>query len=58
VSQLYLQALGVHRTIILPIVLYGFEIWSLTLRKEHRLKVSENRMMRIIGPGSVEVAGD
>jgi hypothetical protein len=36
----------VHRTIILPVVLYRHETWSLTLRKGHRLKVSENRMLR------------
>jgi hypothetical protein len=31
-----------HKTIILSVVLYGCEIWSLTLRGEHRLKLSEN----------------
>jgi hypothetical protein len=31
------------RTIILPVVLYGCETWSLTLREEHRLRVFENR---------------
>jgi hypothetical protein len=38
------------KTAILPIVLYGCETWSLTLREEHRLRVSENRMLRIFGP--------
>jgi hypothetical protein len=33
-----------HKTVILPIVLYGCEIWSLTLREEHRLRVFENRV--------------
>jgi hypothetical protein len=33
-------------TIILLVVLYGCETWSLTLREEHRLKVFENRMQR------------
>jgi inactivated superfamily I helicase len=38
------------KTIILPVVLYGYETWSLTLRKEHRLRVFENRaLMRIFG---------
>jgi hypothetical protein len=36
---------------ILPVVLYGYETWSLTLREEHRLRVSENRLLRrIFGP--------
>ena len=38
----------VHRTIILPVVLYGCETWTLTLREEHRLRVSENRVLRRI----------
>ena len=36
----------IYRTIILPIVLYGFETWSLALREEHRLRVFENRVLR------------
>jgi hypothetical protein len=41
----------IYRTIILPAVLYGCEIWSLTLREERRLKVFENRVLRrIFGP--------
>jgi hypothetical protein len=41
----------IYKTIILPVVLYGCEIWSLTLREEHRLRVFENRMLRrIFGP--------
>jgi hypothetical protein len=38
----------IHRTIILPIVLYGCEIWSLTLREERRLRVSVKRSLRRI----------
>jgi hypothetical protein len=34
--------------IILPVVLYCCETWSLTLREEHRLRVSENRVLRRI----------
>jgi hypothetical protein len=34
------------KTIILPVVLYGYETWSLTSREEHRLRVFENRMLR------------
>jgi hypothetical protein len=38
-------------TRILPVVLYGCETWSLTLREEHRLRVFENRVLRrIFGP--------
>jgi hypothetical protein len=39
------------RTVILQVVLYGSETWSLTLREEHRLRVFENRVLRrIFGP--------
>jgi hypothetical protein len=49
----------VYKAIILPIVLYGCETWSLTLREEHRLRVSENRELReIFGRKRVEVTGD
>jgi hypothetical protein len=47
------------RTIILPVVLYGCESWSLTLREDHRLKVLENRVLRrIFGPKRDEVTGE
>ena len=36
------------RTIILSVVLFGCETWSLTLREEHRLRVLENRLLRRI----------
>ena len=36
----------IHRTVILPVVLYGCETWSLTSREEHRLKVFENWVLR------------
>jgi hypothetical protein len=36
----------IYRTIILPVVLYGCETWSLTFRKERRLRVFENRVLR------------
>ena len=40
----------IYKTIILPVVLYGCEIWSLTLTEECRLRVFENRiLMRIFG---------
>jgi hypothetical protein len=40
----------VYKTVILPVVLYGCKIWSLTLREEQRLTVFENRVLRIFGP--------
>jgi hypothetical protein len=37
--------------IVLPLVLYGCETWSLTLRDEHNLRVFENRALRrVFGP--------
>ena len=49
----------VHRTIILLVVLYGCETWSLTLRKECRLRVFENRVLkRIFRPKKDEVKGE
>ena len=36
----------IYRTIILPTIQYGHEIWSLTLREKDTLRVSENRMLR------------
>jgi hypothetical protein len=48
----------IYKTIILPVVLYGCETLSLTLREEHRLKVFENRVLRrIFGPKGEEVTG-
>ena len=48
-----------HRTIILPAVLYGCETWSLILREERRLRVFENRVLRrIFGPKRDEVTGE
>jgi hypothetical protein len=40
----------VYKIVILPVVLSGCETFSLTLRKEHRLRVFENRVLRIFGP--------
>jgi hypothetical protein len=49
----------IYNTIILPVVLYGCETWSLTLREEHRLRVLENRVLRrIFGPKRDEVTGE
>ena len=49
----------IYRTKILPVVLYGCETWSLTLRKERKLRVFENTVLRrIFGPRRDEVTGD
>ena len=48
----------IYRTIILPVVLYGCEAWSLTLREERNLRVFEKMVLRIIfGPRRDEVRG-
>jgi hypothetical protein len=48
-----------YQTIILPVVLYGCETWSLTLREKHRLRVFENRVRRrIFRPKRDEVTGE
>ena len=49
----------IHSTIILPIVLYRCNTWSLTLREVHRLRVYENRVLRrTFGPRRDEVKGE
>jgi hypothetical protein len=49
----------IYETIILSVVLYGCETWSLTLREQHRLRVFENRVLRrIFGPKTDDVTGD
>jgi hypothetical protein len=41
----------IYKTVIFPVVLYGCETWSLTLKEGHRLRVFENRVLRrIFGP--------
>jgi hypothetical protein len=48
----------IYKTIILLVVLYGCETWSLTLREEHRLRVFENsELRRMFGPKRDEVTG-
>jgi hypothetical protein len=48
----------IYETTILPVVLYGCETWSLTLREENRLRVFENRVpRRIFGPKRDEMTG-
>jgi len=49
----------IYRTITLPVVLYGCETWSLTLREERKLTVLENRVFRrVFGPKRNEVTGE
>ena len=46
----------IYRTVILPVVLYGCEAWSLTAREERKLRVFENMVLsRIFGPRRDEV---
>jgi hypothetical protein len=48
----------INKNIIMPVLLYGCETWSLTLREEHRVRVFENRVLkRIFGPKEDEIAG-
>jgi hypothetical protein len=48
----------IYVTLILPVVLYGCETWLLKLTEEHRLRVSENRVLgRIVGPKRHKVTG-
>jgi hypothetical protein len=48
----------IYKAIILPVVLCGCETWSLTVRKVHRLRVFENRVLtRIFGVKTNEVTG-
>jgi hypothetical protein len=49
----------IYSTTILPVVLYEYETWSLTLREKRRLKVFENRVLRrVFGPKRDEVTGE
>jgi hypothetical protein len=47
-----------YKSIVLPVVLFGCETWSVTLRKEHRLRVFENKVLRrMFEPKREEVVG-
>ncbi|KAJ4450866.1 hypothetical protein ANN_02298 [Periplaneta americana] len=49
----------IHKTVILPVVLYGCETWTLTLREEQRLRVFENKVLRkMFGAKRDEVTGE
>jgi hypothetical protein len=48
----------IYKSIIFPVVLYGCETWSLTLREEHRVRAFENRVLKkIFGSKTDEVIG-
>ena len=48
-----------YKTIVLPVVLYGCETWSLILREEHRLRVFKNKVLRkIFGDKRDEITGE
>ena len=56
---LFFCRVGIYRTIILPVVLYGCETWLVTLREERRLRVFENRVLRrVFGPKRDEVIAE
>jgi hypothetical protein len=53
------KKIRIYKTIILPVVLYECETWSLTLKKEHRLRVFVNRVLRrVFGPKRDEMTGE
>jgi hypothetical protein len=59
VRKLSSEKTVIYKAIILPVVSYGCETSSLTLREEHRLRVFENRVLRrIFEPKRNEVTGD
>ena len=48
-----------YKTIMLPVVLYGCDTWSLTLREQRRLRVFENKVLRkIFGAKEDEITGE
>jgi hypothetical protein len=48
-----------YKAVIVPVVLYGCETWSITLREGHRLRVFGNRVLRgMFGPKRDEVTGE
>ena len=51
--------LKIYKTVILPVILYGCETWTLTLSEEKRLRVFENKVLRkIFGPKRDEETGE
>jgi len=59
IPKYHIVKIKIYRTIILPVVLYGCETWSLTLRDERRLRVFDKRVLRrVFGPKRDEVTGE
>jgi len=59
IFQFTIQTYKEQRNLILPVVLYGCETWSLTLREERTMRMFENMvLMRIFGPKRDEVTGE
>ena len=59
VSDVDIFCEAVYLSDLVPVVLYGCETWSLTLRKERKLRVFENMVLRrIFGPRKDEVTGE
>ena len=53
------KKIEIYRTIIFPVVVYGCETWSLTMREECRLRVFEKRVLRrIFGPKRDKLTGE
>jgi len=51
--------LKIYKTVFLPVILYGCEIWSITLADEHKLRVLENKVLKkIYGPKQGDMAGE
>ncbi|PSN54474.1 hypothetical protein C0J52_05530 [Blattella germanica] len=51
--------LKIFKTVVLPVILYGCETWTLTLREEKRLRLFENKVLRkIFGPKRDEETGE
>ena len=49
----------IYKTIILPVVLYGYESWSLKMREKRRPRAFQKRVLkRIFGPKGGEVRGE
>jgi len=59
IVQYQMSIFKIYRTIILPVVLYACETWSLTLQEERNLRVFENMVLRrIFGPRREEETGE
>jgi hypothetical protein len=51
------EKIRIYKKIILSMILYGCEKWSLALKEEHCLRVFKNRVLRIFGQQRDEVRG-